>query len=558
MNTCFKYDHYYAYDELKSNLEQLQKQYPDLMDLDVNCVTLENRNQYVVTLTNKNTGQAKDKPAFYIDGNIHAGEVTASMAAMHTIDYLLTNYQSDNTVKKILDNNTIYIIPRVTPDGAETYLTTPYSLRSVNREYNFEEGGIEDKDLNDDGMISMMAIPSKYGSWIIDKDGNTKLRSPSDNEGDFYDIYPEGVLNEYEGSENLKRQKNKWGLDYNRNFPYGWYPENKTQGAGDYPLSNIETKAVADFVLKHDNICGAVIGHTSGGLLLYPPGTRASSKAPWLDLKILKDIAKMGEEETGYKPLNIFDSFISDPENVDSGALDDWMFETQGIPSYTVEFWDLASKAGVPVDWTDRQFNPEKQLERFNATIKWVKENAPQYYMDWKDFIQAPFGPVKLGGFNFKFTHQNPPESFLLKELEANTKFNIRFIKALPKLIIEGISCEKLNDNTYKINVVVGNTGYLSTALTQTCKDIKKNKPIKVSLDGAEIFDGKKEIEIEELEGYSSTSTGVFYYGNISTSANAKSRKRLSWLINAKQGDEITINISHNKAGKNKKTFIIR
>lgn len=62
------------------------------------------------------------------------------MTAMHTLDYLLTNYKTDDTCKKLLDDMTIYIIPRVTPDGAEKYLTTPYTLRSTPVTYLPEVG----------------------------------------------------------------------------------------------------------------------------------------------------------------------------------------------------------------------------------------------------------------------------------------------------------------------------------------------------------------------------------------------------------------------------------
>ena len=125
MKTTFKYDHYYKYEELKSDLEFFAKKYPKLCKLEVNCVTEEGRNQYAVTLTNTETGEPLSKPGWYLDGNIHAGEVTSSMTAMYTVDWLLTDYKKDEEIKKLLDTTTIYVIPRVTPDGAETYLTTP-------------------------------------------------------------------------------------------------------------------------------------------------------------------------------------------------------------------------------------------------------------------------------------------------------------------------------------------------------------------------------------------------------------------------------------------------
>ena len=64
MKTTFRYDHYYKYEELKSNLEFFAETYPKLAQLEVNCVTPEGRNQYVITLTNTETGDALSKPGW--------------------------------------------------------------------------------------------------------------------------------------------------------------------------------------------------------------------------------------------------------------------------------------------------------------------------------------------------------------------------------------------------------------------------------------------------------------------------------------------------------------
>ena len=560
MKTTFVYDHYYKYAELENVLLTLEKKYPDLIKVESNCVTKENRNQYVAIISNRKTGDYLKKPGFYLDGNIHAGEVTSSMCALYMIDYLLSNYEDNPEIAQLIDEMCIYVIPRVTPDGAETYLSTPYSLRSVNREYNSEKGGIRQMDLDDDGVIRMMRIKTPYGAWKKDpKDPSAMvLRDPGDMNGEFYDIYPEGAFESYEGDENLKSSKETWGLDFNRNFPYGWFPEGRQEGAGDYPLSNIETKAIVDFVLAHPNIGGAAIGHTSGGIILYPPGTKPSAKAPVSDVRILKAIAKMGEEELGYKPLNIFDSFLSSQEFYDSGALDDWMFETQGIPAYTMEFWDIATKAGVPIKWGEKNVDDQAEdIKRFAACLKWVKDNAPQYYSDWKEYDHPDLGKVEIGGFNFKFTHQNPPENMLLKELENDARFNIRFIKAMPRLVIEKTDVEVVGEGLYKISALIGNRGYLSTALSQTAKNIKAAKPVCITIKGGEIVHGLTEVKIDELCGYSATQTGVYFYGNIATEKNALAKKKLSWIVKATKGDTITITASNNKAGEVKTDITI-
>ena len=551
MKTTFKYDHYYKYEELKSNLEFFAKKYPKLCKLEVNCVTEEGRNQYAVTLTNTETGEPLSKPGWYLDGNIHAGEVTSSMTAMYTVDWLLTNYKKDEEIKKLLDTTTVYVIPRVTPDGAETYLTTPYTLRSVNREYLPEKGGIKEEDLDGDGVIRMMRIPTKYGAWKKDPQNpdSMVLREPSDHDGEFYDIYPEGYLEESDDI-NLKSKKASWGLDFNRNFPYGWFPESRQPGAGKYPLSNPETKALCDFVLSHPNIGGAAIGHTSGGIILYPPGTRPAKAAFANDIKVLKEIAEMGKQELGYTPMNIFDSFMDDQENYDSGAFDDWCFQTQGIPAYTMEFWDLNGLVGVPFDWGSRSEEPmSKKLERFNACMQWVKENAPQYFSPWQKMQHPSFGEVEIGGFNYKFTHQNPPEHLLVKTCEDDARFNLRFAFAMPRLEIASVEKEKIAKDVYKITAVIGNTGYLPTNLSDEAVKLGVNKPVKAEISAEEIISGKKTEELGDLSGFSRTVTGTHFYGNISTVFSAAAKKKVSWVIRAPKGTEILIKASQEKAG---------
>lgn len=560
MKTTFQYDHYYKYDELEKNLKYFSEKYPEFCDLESICVTEENRNVYAMTITNKKTGAALDKPAFHIDGNTHAGEVTGSMAAMHAIDVLLTGYGEDKVITKILDRMTIYVVPRISPDGAETYLTTPYSIRSVNRVHNPENGGIRSEDLDGDGVIRMMRIPTPYGAWKKDKDDSSIMakRDPGDADGEFYDIYIEGNFEAFDGDENLKEKKEDWSLDFNRNYPYGWFPENRQAGAGKYPLSNPETKAMADWVIEHPNIGGVSTNHTSGGIILYPPGTRPSTAVSEKDINQFIEIANMGKEELGYEPLNIYDSFIADPTNYDSGAFDDWCYQSQGIVAYTVELWDLAKRVGVPLVWNARnKESAQDELKRFVACMKWVKENAPEYYEDWKPFHHETFGDVEIGGFNFKFSQQNPPESFLNGVLEQMTRFMIRFAQSMPRLTIDTLTSEKVSDDIYKVTAIVGNLGYLPTNLTEEAKNLNISKEVEVTISGGKVISGLEKTKIGNLEGYGSTSTGTNFYGNISTDYNAKARKKLTWVVQAKSGTEITVSCAQEKSGKASKIITL-
>ena len=70
-------------------------------------------------MTNTETGPAPEKPAFLIEANIHAIEVTGCAAALHLIHRLLAEHGTDDQVTRALDTRAFYVIPRLNPDGAE-------------------------------------------------------------------------------------------------------------------------------------------------------------------------------------------------------------------------------------------------------------------------------------------------------------------------------------------------------------------------------------------------------------------------------------------------------
>ncbi|MGB4432883.1 MAG: M14 family zinc carboxypeptidase, partial [Bacillota bacterium] len=76
---------YLDYAELTEVLEQMVAENPSLANLGSIGKSYEGRDIWVVEITNSGTGAADEKPAMYIDGNIHAGEVTGSAVCLYTI-----------------------------------------------------------------------------------------------------------------------------------------------------------------------------------------------------------------------------------------------------------------------------------------------------------------------------------------------------------------------------------------------------------------------------------------------------------------------------------------
>ena len=562
----FKFDHYYVYEELTELLNELSNEFPGLIKVNSICTTLENREVWACEITNYATGDVLDKPAYYVDGNHHAGEVTGSMAAIHLIYTLVTKYGADEKITSLLDNNAVYVIPRITPDGAQTYLTSFEKLRSVNRPYPFEKKapGLHPTDVDGDGVIRMMRIESPNGVWKPSpKDSRIMIkRMPSDFGDKYYNVYPEGLIEGFDGV-NIQEAEGKWGLDFNRNYPLGWFPENRQPGAGKYPLSNPENKAVADFVIAHPNICSAVTYHTSGGCYIYPPGTMPEKNADQRDMRMFKEIGEMATEETGYGCFNIFDAFLTDTVNYSSGAFDDWMYSTQGVPTYTAELWDLEIRAGVPNVYPRTTPKTDRQNEEdMHLVYKWIDENVPMLasgkpIKDWTEFDHPQLGKVEIGGMDFKYTWQNCPPGYLEQEVEKNTAFCLRMAQTCPRLVIDEFKSEKVGEGVYKLTAKVSNIGYLPTFVTNEAKRLKVDKPLSVELVGdVNVVMGEKSGSLGHLEGFSGVKSG-YYWDNIGTKAHDPFTKVVTWVVTAKAGDEIGLVVKGDKAGCAKANIIL-
>ncbi len=277
-----RFDRFYRHDEFSQILQWYAKQHPDLLSIESIGKSFEGRDIWVLTATNRKTGPATDKPAYWVDANIHASELAAGAAALYFINKLVTQYGKRDDITRCLDTRAFYICPRMNPDGAEWAMRDadnggPKLIRSSTRPYPFDEEAIDGLDIEDidgDGRILSMRIPDANGNWKCHEVEKRLMVPRAANEygGDYYRMIPEGRMRDYDGYT-VKVNKDKQGLDLNRNFPAGWRQEFDQLGAGPYPTSEPEVRAVVHFIAHHTNISGGLSFHTWSGVLLRPFGT---------------------------------------------------------------------------------------------------------------------------------------------------------------------------------------------------------------------------------------------------------------------------------------------
>ena len=241
-------------------------------------------------MTNTETGEHLDKPGFLIEANIHSMEWTGCTAALHLIHRLLTGHGKDETVTRALDTRVFYVIPRLNPDGAERALEQRRFIRSSVRPYPLAEqdgraarGGHRRRRPCARTCASRTrtarggSTPTSASCWC----GASRSTAPSD--GPFYRLLAEGRIENYDGVT-IKIPPPLEGLDLNRNFPAEWVPEHEQRGAGPYPTSEPEVRAMVQAVTERPNITGHIAYHTFSGVHLRPYAGRPDEEFPTADL----------------------------------------------------------------------------------------------------------------------------------------------------------------------------------------------------------------------------------------------------------------------------------
>jgi len=543
----FDFSHYYGYEELTAFLQRMAEAYPQLIEIETIGQSHEGRAIPIAILTNRATGPALEKPGYWIDANTHAGEVTGSAVALYTIQHLLTTHGSDPQVTRLLDGYMVYVLPRITVDGSEKYLTTAHMLRSSVRPYPYADrrDGLHPLDLNGDGLILDMRIKDAAGAWkASERDPRIMRRREADEfGGTYYTVLSEGMIENYDGYE-IKEAPPQEGLDFNRNYPHMWESEGTQRGAGDFPFSEPETQAEAQFWRTHRNINGFLTYHTFSAVILRPYSTHPDEQFPVEDLDIYKLIGQKGTDLTGYDCVSVYHKFRYHPKEILHGGMDDYAYDQFGWFGFTTELWDVATAAGVKkegfIEWF--RWHPEED------DLKIMGWNDDQLggkgFVDWQPFDHPQLGPVELGGWDVKAVWQNAPAAFLPELCEKHCLFTIAHALMSPRLGLRRLVVQPQGGDVYRVVALLENSGFLPTYTSKKGLERKVARPIEVVLTlpaGATLVTGEARQEIGHLEGRANKAFG----GGSGTDY----LRKVEWVVRAPAGTRLALTAAAERAG---------
>jgi murein tripeptide amidase MpaA len=548
-----RFDKFYRYDDLTRILHGFAEEYPHLVRIESIGKSYEGRDIWLLSVTCFATGSDTEKPALWVDGNIHATELAPSSVCLYLLQTLVTGYGTNADITRCLDTRTFYVCPRVNPDGAELALADrPKFLRSSTRPYPYDEeplNGLISEDIDGDGRILMMRIPDANGAWkVCPQDPRLLIqREPTETGGDYYRLLPEGRIENYDGVL-IDVSPPKEGLDLNRNFPFLWRQESEQAGAGSYPTSEPEVRSLVQFITTHPNIIGIVAFHTMSGVILRPYCHVSDEEFLVNDLRVYKRIGEKGTELTGYPAVSIFHEFRYDPKEIVTGAFDEWAYEYQGIFAWTVEVWSPQRQAGITeykfIDWYR-----EHPLEDDLKLLRWSDEKLQgKGYIDWYPFDHPQLGQVELGGWNSMYAWSNPPPEFLEQEIARFPNWLVWHLLLSPRLEIYETSVRYLGDGTYRVRLVVHNTGWLPTYVTQKALDKKLVRGCICEIElpvGATLEMGKSREQLGQLEG-----RAYKFSAPVRRQADpTQDRAKVEWVVRASSGSTVKLLARHERAG---------
>jgi hypothetical protein len=497
------FDKYHTVDVMYHWYEKWADQFPEIVDLYVIEHSFEGRPIYQMTITNKKTGKDTDKPAAYFEGGRHSGEITSSESILWLTQHLLENYGKDPEITGLIDTKAIYLRPQNNPDGSNMYLFTEQRNRSTVRPNDTDRDGLLDEDpeedLDGDGIIYQIrkkaSTPEEKekANFVIDpKDPKGRLMKRTfPGKGEYF-VYTEGIDNDGDGSYN---EDGIGGLDLHRNYPENWRPNTGgdltgrgyTQfGAGEYPLSEIETRSTALWVLSHPNISVVNSMDTRVPMHLRPPSTSKSEERMYpQDLAIYKEMDKLGLSYTAYPWAgDVYETYATrykvnsmtgDPLKPEPlfGHGPDFGYFYYGSIWYGDELWNNGAM---------KDYDGDGIYDDFDGLMWDDESNGSKGFKVWIPLKHPQLGEVEIGGFHPKFFGQNGPAWQLEDWAKKQALFNLAMAKRLPQITINELKVKKLIGDEFDITLEWTNSGKLPVALEQA-KLVKIVQEDRVSLD---------------------------------------------------------------------------
>ncbi len=499
---------------------------------------------------------ARIRPAMMVSANMHATELAGSSVALAFAEAVIGAHGdgvpkgvADDlppTVAAALRDVRFFVVPRITPDGGEHVLDTGRQIRSVPRVATHAEPTPRwiRGDLTGDGRSRLMRVKDPNGQ-LVAHDAHPGLLLPRriDDPPPYYKVFPEGTIAHFDGT--VPDPSYAPQLDLNRNFPWSWKPEPTQAGAGDFPGSAPESRALLEFAVGHPEIFAWVDFHTFGGVCIRPDGEKPDNKMDRFDLAVFRQLGEWAEAATGYPMVSGAEEFCYRPDVPIYGDLIEFAYHQRGAFAYVVELHDLFAQMGIE---RQKPFIDSYRLtrEQMADMAQWDAEhNGGRGIGDWVPFEHPQLGPVEIGTGDPIFGFKNPPPSQMPDVCDRQVQPLLRLAAIGPRLALDDATITDLSDGLRAVSLTVRNAGYLPTHVCGAARERSHNEPLWAEISPAPV-NGPARVKVGHLKGWGS---GLDGSGSPMwpDSPGHADRRLLRWVVAGE--DAVTVRVGSRRVG---------
>ncbi|CAM4221195.1 M14 family metallopeptidase [Gillisia hiemivivida] len=408
-------------------------------------------------------GDLDNKPAIAITGGVEGYHVLSVELALHVANRLLKDHS------ELLETTTFYVFPNMSPDAYSQYFSNIKYERRGNtvkidhdRDGRLSEDGYE--DLNKDGFISKFRVESPLGDYVPhEKDSRVLVKA--ENEGkstNRYRMFSEGIDNDKDEKYNEDPEE---GIAFNKSLTYK-FPAFEPY-AGDYPVSQKESRALLDYLFERWNIFAFVTFSPANNLSAPLSFNKSDAEKRIVssmlekDVEINKMVSEIYNETIPHKAYN--------QENQGTGGdYFQWAYFHFGRLSFSTPGWWVPEVKAEIKDSTMVEENKDiKEVKDTPETnfLSWAqKEDLKDIFIPWQEVNHPDFPnqKVEVGGIK-PFVMINPPYRMVDSIAENHTNFIVKLAEIQPKLEFHNLKTEKLSGGLTRITVDLFNNSPLPT-----------------------------------------------------------------------------------------------
>lgn len=419
------------------------------------------------------TGHPDEKPAIAVVGGIDGKHLLGVELAMGFAEQLLEAVHTDS-IRRLLDTQTFYVFPNLSPDATEQYFAAIQYERSGNakptdydRDGQVGEDGYD--DLDGDGKITFVRVEHLAGTHIVNPDEPRSMivaDAAKGQRGDFL-LYSEGIDNDHDGAFNEDGEE---GVHFNKNSTYNY--KNFAPGAGEHAVSEVENRALFDFLYDAFNIYAVVSFGPYNNLSVpeqagsddraqtgrRPGGRKITQWAP-------QDVKASAYASTLYNTITGTNGGTKGISG--EGNFAEWAYYHYGRLSFSTPGWWVPTVDST--GHTDRKNGGSKtsqtNLDPVANYLRWADaQGISDNFSPWTE-IKHPDFPgkkVEVGGVH-PFVLQNPPYGLVEPIVRRHSDFIIALAKLAPTIEVIDLRSEKLEGNLTRVSLKVFNSGLFPT-----------------------------------------------------------------------------------------------